>query len=54
MRMVVGHTPQQAGIAAACSSKVWRIDTGMSHSYGGPAQVLELVGDHARVNFGSN
>ncbi|HKP63041.1 MAG TPA: metallophosphoesterase [Polyangiales bacterium] len=53
-RMVVGHTPQPRGIAAACSGKVWRIDTGMSRSYGGPVQVLELTGDRVSVNFGAN
>lgn len=41
-RMVVGHTPQPGGINAACEGKVWRIDTGMSHHYGGPVQVLAL------------
>jgi len=48
-RMVVGHTPQAQGINAACGGKVWRIDTGMSHFYGGPPQWLELEGDQARV-----
>lgn len=44
-RMVVGHTPQQSGITAACDGAVWRIDTGMSHFYGGPLEVLELRGE---------
>jgi hypothetical protein len=48
-RMVVGHTPQSGGISAACDEKVWRIDTGMSHFFGGRLQVLELEGDRARV-----
>ncbi|MET0343078.1 MAG: shewanella-like protein phosphatase [Polyangiales bacterium] len=48
-RMVVGHTPQQAGITSACEGKVWRIDTGMSRFYGGKVEVLELRGGDARV-----
>jgi hypothetical protein len=48
-RMVVGHTPQAAGINAACEGRVWRIDTGLSRHYGGPMQVLEIVGDSVRV-----
>jgi hypothetical protein len=44
-RMVVGHTPQLSGITSACDGKVWRIDTGMSHFYGGPVEVLEIRGD---------
>lgn len=46
-RMVVGHTPQQAGITHACGEKLWRIDVGMSAHYGGPVQVLVLAGDPA-------
>ena len=41
-RMVVGHTPQRQGINSACDGKVWRIDTGLSHHYGGPMQVLAI------------
>ncbi len=41
-RMVVAHTPQPAGISAACDQRVWRIDTGMAAHYGGPTQVLEI------------
>ncbi len=48
-RMVVGHTPQQNGITSACDDKVWRIDTGMARFYGGPTEVLELVGDRVRA-----
>jgi hypothetical protein len=48
-RMVVGHTPQSHGISAACSEKVWRIDTGMSHVFGGPLQVLEIEAGRVRV-----
>ena len=43
-RMVVGHTPQLQGITSACEQQVWRIDTGMAHHYGGPVEVLEIVG----------
>jgi hypothetical protein len=46
-RMVVGHTPQQAGITHACGEKLWRIDVGMSAHYGGPIQVLLVAGDPA-------
>jgi hypothetical protein len=48
-RMVVGHTPQTRGVSAACGEQVWRIDTGMSHFYGGPVQVLELESGRVRV-----
>jgi hypothetical protein len=48
-RMVVAHTVQKSGINAACGGTVWRVDVGLSAHYGGPVQVLELVGDEARV-----
>lgn len=48
-RMVVAHSVQKHGITSACGGKLWRIDTGMSHAYGGPVQVLEIDGDAARV-----
>lgn len=48
-RMVVGHTPQAGGIDAACGERVWRIDTGLSHYYGGPLQWLEIEAGRARV-----
>jgi hypothetical protein len=48
-RMVVGHTPQTRGISPACGEKVWRIDTGMSHAYGGPLQVLEIDAGRVKV-----
>ena len=48
-RMVVGHTPQPQGISSACDERVFRIDTGMSHFYGGPVQVLEISGEQVRV-----
>jgi hypothetical protein len=48
-RMVVGHTPHLGGIDSACDGKVWRIDTGIAHYYGGPTQALELAGKAVRV-----
>ncbi len=48
-RMVMGHTPQKPDISPACDAKAWRIDTGMSKSYGGNVEVLELVGGEARI-----
>jgi hypothetical protein len=48
-RMVVGHTVQQGGITSACGDKVWRIDVGLSHYYGGKAQVLEIRGDAVKA-----
>jgi hypothetical protein len=48
-RMVVGHTPQMMGITSACDDNVWRIDVGMAKHYGGPLQVLEIVGDDVRI-----
>jgi len=44
-RMVVGHTVQRGGISAACDQRVWRIDVGLSHYYGGDTEVLEIAGD---------
>ncbi|GAB0496520.1 hypothetical protein MMPV_007832 [Pyropia vietnamensis] len=41
-RMVVGHTPQMAGISGACDGRVWRIDTGMAKAYGGMTEALEI------------
>jgi len=48
-RMVVGHTVQQDGITSACDGRVWRIDVGLAAHYGGPTQVLEIVGPKVRV-----
>lgn len=48
-RMVIGHTPQREGITSACDGKVWRIDTGLSHYYGGPMQILEMDEQGVRV-----
>ena len=33
-QMVVGHSVQDEGINAKCQNKIWRIDTGMSKSFG--------------------
>jgi Calcineurin-like phosphoesterase len=54
VRMVVGHTPQASGISAACGGKVWRIDTGMSHVFGGRTQLLEIEAGHTRVRDDTN
>jgi len=43
-RMVVAHTVHQS-ITSKCDGRVWAIDTGMSRYYGGPIEVLEIVGD---------
>jgi hypothetical protein len=43
-RMVVGHTVQPGGITSACDGKLWRIDVGLAAGYGGPIEVLEVVG----------
>ena len=52
-RMVVGHTVQAQGINAACDGQVWRIDVGLATTYGGPLQVLEIVGGAPRVLQGA-
>jgi hypothetical protein len=51
-RMVVAHTPQQAGINSQCDGALWRIDVGLSKHYGGPIQVLEL-GDSPKILTGA-
>ena len=48
-RIVMGHTRQEAGIASACGAQAWRIDVGLAAYYGGPVEVLEIVGDSVRV-----
>lgn len=48
-RMIVSHTIQENGITSYCDGKVWCIDVGMSASYGGTPQVLEITGDTVRV-----
>lgn len=38
-RMLVGHTPQRAGINSAADGQVWRVDTGMTAMMGGRPEV---------------
>lgn len=52
-RMIVGHTPQQAGITSACDGALWRIDVGLGRRYGGPIQVLELTAGGPKVLHGT-
>jgi hypothetical protein len=47
-RLVVGHTVQPQ-INSACDGRVWRIDVGMSHFFGGPIQALAIDGDEVEV-----
>ena len=42
MRMVVGHTPQEAGINSALGGRLWRTDTGMTAMIGGQPEVSFL------------
>lgn len=44
-RMVIGHTPNLAGITITSGGRLARIDTGMSRYYGGPLSWLEIVGN---------
>lgn len=48
-RMVVGHTVQKGGISSACGGRVWRVDVGMAHHYGGEVAVLELSNGEDRI-----
>ncbi len=48
-RMVMGHTRQESGITHACGGNAWRVDVGMAEFYGGPVEVLEIIGDSVRV-----
>lgn len=44
--MVVGHTPQMAGVNAECDGRVWRVDAGMSSGVlNAEPQVLEFSRD---------
>jgi hypothetical protein len=52
-RMIVAHTVQEHGITSACDEKLWRIDVGLAKLYGGPIEVLEIVGEKARVVRGT-
>jgi hypothetical protein len=47
--MVMGHTVQDEGISSACEGRAWHVDVGMAAHYGGPVEVLEIVGDSVRV-----
>jgi hypothetical protein len=48
-RMVMGHTIQDGGITGACEGQAWLIDVGMAAHYGGPVEVLEIIGDSVHV-----
>lgn len=48
-RMVVGHTVQHRGANGTCDGRLWRIDVGLSHYFGGPIQALEIRGDEVTV-----
>ncbi len=48
-RMIVAHTVQSSGINSVCAGRVWRVDVGLATYYGGPTQVLEIIGDSPRV-----
>lgn len=43
-RLVIGHTPDLKGIEFLGSSRLARIDTGISRAYGGPLSWLEIIG----------
>ncbi len=43
-RMIVAHTVQST-ITGYCGNKVWAVDVGMSRSYAGPIEVLEILDD---------
>jgi hypothetical protein len=47
-RMIVGHTPHRTGITSYCDGRIWAVDVGMATYYGGPLEVLEIVGDTVR------
>ena len=49
-RLVVGHTPQQAGVSSGCNGRLWRSDVGISRGiYGAKPQVIEIVNGRVRV-----
>ena len=49
-RLVIGHTPQKAGITFDCNNKLARIDVGLSAHYGNnPTEVLEIAGSTMQV-----
>jgi hypothetical protein len=47
-RMVVAHSVQPH-VNAGCDGKIWRVDVGLAHIYGGPTEVLLLEGERATV-----
>ncbi len=48
-RIVIGHTPNLAGIQILYGGRLVTIDTGNSRYYGGPPSYLEIVGGGAPV-----
>ncbi len=49
-RLVVGHTPQKAGISFGCNQHLARIDVGLSAYYGNnPTEVLEIADGKMQV-----
>ena len=48
-RLVMGHTPQRAGVSLVCDGKAVRIDTGLARYYQGPIEVIEIVDNQAKV-----
>lgn len=48
-RIVTGHTVQEQGISNACERRAWLIDVGLAARYGGPMEVLEIIGDSVNV-----
>ncbi|CAM9674337.1 unnamed protein product [Ascophyllum nodosum] len=49
VRMVVAHTPQEAGINSALGGRLWRTDTGMTAMIGGQPEALEFVDGVATI-----
>lgn len=48
-RIVVGHTVQEDGIQSHFDGQAWCLDVGMARHYGGPVEVLEIVGDQVTI-----
>jgi hypothetical protein len=48
-RIVVGHTVQENGIQSHFDGQAWCLDVGMARHYGGPIEVLEIVGDQVTI-----
>lgn len=49
-RMIVGHTPNLAGIQVLHGGRLIAIDTGIAAHYGGPRTWLEIAGGEARAH----